>query len=231
MKHIFSILLVLVFSHLYGQFAIVNDPEGFVFVRKTPEISKNIIDTIPNGQVFFRSYEPTGNWYEVEYGNNFYGYIYKSRIKLISDFNNLSETQIKRNNAVFKSATVKVTLTKIPFDPAKNVIQYSTSDEIYGGSFLEKINGKDIWGTDGEMPKNQYNQILIEFENQKIELPKESYNDLFEPNFNQTKIYLDKVNNVLYLTAYNSDGAGGYSVVWVVEKGKYKYRQLSRMYA
>lgn len=60
-----------------------------------------------------------------------------------------------------------------------------------------------------------------------IELPKNSFDDLFEPSLYNTKINYDKKNNILYITSSNSDGAGGYEIVWVIEKGKYKERKIA----
>ena len=49
---IFITLLFLV-QNLSGQFGIINDGEGFVNVRKSPEFSNNVIDNLKDRQLIY----------------------------------------------------------------------------------------------------------------------------------------------------------------------------------
>ena len=53
MKEFFTILPCILYQTTFGQFGIINDKDGFVNVRNSPNISNNIIDTLHNGQVVF----------------------------------------------------------------------------------------------------------------------------------------------------------------------------------
>jgi hypothetical protein len=87
--------------------------------------------------------------------------------------------------------------------------------------YLEKINGKEIWGTDGNVPKKQYGQFTLILGKDKIHLP---IDNLFEPNLDSTKLNIDKNSRTIYISASNSDGAGGYEVLWIIENGTFKQR-------
>ena len=86
-------------------------------------------------------------------------------------------------------------------------------------NWLEKINGKEIWGTDGNIPKNQYGQITLTFGKEIIHLP---IDNLFEPNLDNIKVNIDSKNKTIYISTMNSDGAGGYVVLWIIENGIFK---------
>jgi len=51
---ILVIILGLCSVEIFGQFAIVNDKDGYVNVRSSPKIEKNnIIDTLHNGSIVY----------------------------------------------------------------------------------------------------------------------------------------------------------------------------------
>lgn len=58
-------------------------------------------------------------------------------------------------------------------------------------------------------------------------LPKNALEGLYEPALNNTQVNYDKQNDILYIQAMNSDGAGSYEVVWKIEKGTYKERYIA----
>ncbi len=93
-----------------------------------------------------------------------------------------------------------------------------------GTNFLQTINGKHIFGTDGEIPKRQYSSIEVVDGHQHFSFTQRQLENLFEPNFELTKCYLDKATNTIYLTASNSDGAGAYEVLWVIANGECRTR-------
>ncbi len=50
--------------------------------------------------------------------------------------------------------------------------------------------------------------------------------NLFNPNLKATSLYLNKKNNSIYIIANNGDGAGAYSVIWVIKNGKFEKRMV-----
>ena len=227
MKGLLTILICILCHTTFGQFGIITDKDGFVNVRKSPTISNNIIDTLTNGQIVF-CLEEEGEWRPTDYhlnGQKFKsGYIHKSRVKLIDDFDKILYSKLTDSVVIFKKDTIKLIATKTKFNPGKNKLQYHKGDASKNEmSWLEKINGKEIWGTDGEAPKNQYGQILLPLGKNKIYLPIET---LFEPNLDYTTVNIEENNRSIYISAMNSDGAGGYAVLWIIENGKFKQQLI-----
>lgn len=223
MKGLLTILTCILFQTAFGQFGIIADKDGFVNVRNSPNISNNIIDTLTNGQIVF-CLEEEGEWRPTDYhlnGQKFKsGYIHKSRVKLIDDFDKIFYDKLTDSVVTFKKDTIKLIVTKTKFNPKNNKLQYHKGDASKNEiSWLEKINGKEIWGTDGNVPKNQYGQITLTLGKDKIHLP---IDNLFEPNLDYTTVNIDEKNKTIYISAMNSDGAGGYAVLWIIENGTFK---------
>lgn len=233
MRQILLFIMFFALQNAFGQFGIIRNKDGFVNVRKSPEKGENIKDTLYNGQIIFYYEEPKGDWYEIDYEKDTLssdGYVHKSGFKFLTEFESLPVKQRTKDKVIFQKDSIKITLTKMPFISRNNKLEYGTGDQ---AGFLRKINGKEIWGKDGGIPTTQYEQVSIECGDKKIDLPKECLENLFEPNFEYkyTVIYFDRESNTIYINADNGDGAGGYSVLWIIENGKYKSRHLSQGYA
>ena len=224
MKRLLTIFACILFQTTFGQFGIISDKDGFVNVRNSPNISNNIIDTLTNGQIVF-CLEAEGEWRPTDYDlsrQNKSGYIHNSRVKFIEEFDKISYDKLTDSTITFKKDSIKLIITKTKFNPKNNKLQYHKGDTSKNEmSWLEKINGKEIWGTDGNVPKHQYGQITLTFGKDKINLP---VDNLFEPNLDYTTVNIDSKNRTIYITAMNSDGAGGYAVLWIIENGIFKQR-------
>lgn len=224
----FLIILICFFSQsTFGQFGIISDKDGFVNVRNSPNISNNIIDTLTNGQLVF-CLEAEGEWRPTDYdfsGHRKSGYIHNSKVKFISDFDKIPCDNLTDSSISFKQDSIKLIVTKTKFNPKKNKLQYNKRDNSKNEmSYLEKINGKEIWGTDGNIPESQYNQFTLTLGKEKINLP---VDNLYQPTINSTTVNIDKKNKIIYISASNSDGAGGYEVLWIIEKNRFKKRILT----
>jgi len=217
MRVVLIIIGLLICQISFGQFAIVSDTDGFVYVRKTGQIADNIIDTLENRQIVFCLEGDDENWRPVDYeknGKTLSGYIHNSRLFYLDKYKEIKYANLTKESVSFKYDTITLEISKKQFDPKKNKLQYEKDQNI----FLEKINGKPIWGTDGEIPKFQYKQMLLQLGKIKIELPQEN---LFEPSLENARVYLDNNTKTIYITADNSDGAGGYTVLWIIEDNKF----------
>ena len=224
MRVLLTLLTCIFFQTTFGQFGIIADEDGFVNVRNSPNISNNIIDILTNGQIVF-CMEAEGEWRPTDYNlsrQNKSGYIYNSKVKFIDDFEKIPYFKLTDSTISFKKDTLSIIITKTVFNPKNNKLQYHKADASKNVmSYLEKINGKEIWGTDGNIPRNQYAQITLTLGNDEILLP---IDNLFEPNLEFTKVNIDTKNRAIYISALNSDGAGGYAVLWIIENWKFKQR-------
>jgi hypothetical protein len=224
MKGLLTLFSCILFELSFGQFAIVADKDGFVNVRKSADITSSIIDTLWNGQIVY-CFETEGEWRPTDYDlsrENKHGYVHGSRVKFIDEFDNIGYEVLTDSTLAFKKDSIKLVITKTPFQAENHRLDYHTGNAAKNEmSWLEKINGKEIWGTDGNVPKNQYGQITLTIGKDKIFLP---FDNLFEPHLEFTKVHIDWKNKTVYISAINSDGAGGYAVLWIVEDGKFKER-------
>ncbi len=92
------------------------------------------------------------------------------------------------------------------------------------------IDGKHPWGQDGGLPQREV-RLEIELGGKKIELPKAALEGLYEPNVGSLAVLTPTTaDKHALIVMSNSDGAGGYVVVWAVKDGKYLNRVVFNPY-
>jgi hypothetical protein len=208
----------------FGQFAVIADKDGYCNVRSSAVSGNNIIDKLDNEQVVYCFEDDTG-WININYtksNKDKGGYIYKGRVKYITDYPVIPTIKEKDTEHIYEGHGYKITVATMPFDKTKNKLQYSEP----GSTVVVKINGKSFWGTDGGMPTTQYKSIVIEHGGKTVAIPKKDLDGLFDPNIRETSINYDTKNKMLYIQSMNGDGAGGYFVIWKIEDGVYKGRAV-----
>jgi hypothetical protein len=224
MKGLFTLFHCILFQIAFGQFGVIDDKDGFVKVRSSPNTSNNVIDTLKNGQIVF-CFQAEGEWSPTDYDlsrQNKSGYIHNSRLRLIDEFEKISYDNLTDSFISFKKDSIKLIITKTKFNPKNHDLEYHKGDASKNEiRWLEKINGKEIWGTDGNVPQNQYGQITLTVGKEKINLP---VDNLFEPNLDFTTVNIDSSNRTIYISSVNGDGAGGYAVLWIIENGTFDQR-------
>jgi hypothetical protein len=196
--------------------------DGFVNVRSSAEKGNNISDKLENGFIVY-CFEPEGNWINIDYkknGKDLNGYIYKDRVKYISSFENVALKSNLDGKVKMENRNIKIEITETKFEKEKHKLTFYKNNKTQ----LDKIDNLQIFGTDGNIPKREYKSIKIEIEKVKIELPINALKNLFEPNLESSTANYDKNNDILYLSSMNSDGAGGYLIIWIIEKKRYKNR-------
>ena len=206
-----------------GAFAVINDKDGYVNVRKEKSVHSKVLKKLDNNTlIFVLEYDKAyyGNWI---YADN-EGYIYNDRVKWIHNFPQIAKGIAKGNTIVFAGKEIQVVLSTEKFDKSKHSFKYHKEYR----DIIEKIDGKLFWGTDGNMPKREYKSIEVKIRGKQVPIPKSAYNDLYESSlyieFNS--VHYDKDNDILYIVANNGDGAGSYMVCWQIEKGVYKGRKV-----
>ena len=206
-----------------GAFAVINDKDGYVNVRKEKSVHSKVLKKLDNNTlIFVFEYDKAyyGNWI---YADN-EGYIYNDRVKWIHNFPQIAKGIAKGNTIVFEGKEIQVVLSTEKFDKSKHSFKYHKEYR----DVIEKIDGKPFWGTDGNMPKREYKSIEVKIGGKQVSIPQSAYNDLYESylytEFNS--VHYDKDNDILYIVANNGDGAGAYMVCWQIEKGVYKGRKV-----
>lgn len=223
MKYIVLLLFLLssyaCFSqkNFYGIY-ITKDPDGWVNIRNEGKI----IDKLANNHlvfVFDDIIDENAPWISIEYqkdDSTKYGSIHQSRLKSVTDMQNLPVISKSDDSYSYKINNLKVQIDIRSFDLKNKKLEYSSD-----GPWLEKINNKKIWGVENDLPKIQYENIEITENGKKYNLPKYAYDDLFEPSLDSTNVFYDNDTQILYIVSLNSDGAGGYLAAWKIKNGKY----------
>ena len=206
-----------------GAFAVINDKDGYVNVRKEKSVQSKVLKKLDNNTlIFVLEYDKAyyGNWI---YADN-EGYIYNDRVKWIHNFPQIDKGIAKGNTIVFEGKEIQVTLSTEKFDKSKHSFKYHKEYR----DMIEKIDGKPFWGTDGEMPREEYKSIEVKIRGKQVFIPQSAYSDLYQPNLytDLNFVYYDKDSDILYIVANNGDGAGAYMVCWQIEKGVYKGRKI-----
>ena len=206
-----------------GGFAVINDKDGYVNVRKEKSVHSKVLKKLDNNTlifVFVYDKAHDGNWIYVD--NE--GYIYNDRVKWIEELPKVAKGVEKKNAIHFSGKDISVTLTSQKFDKSKHSFKYNKE---YPDA-IEKIDGKTFFGTDGNMPKEAYKSIEVKIRGKHVSIPQSAYSDLYQPNLytDLNFVYYDKDSDILYIVANNGDGAGAYMVCWQIEKGVYKGRKV-----
>ena len=227
MKTLLSFFLLIASFSCFAQFAIISDKDGFVNVRQENSASAKISDTLRNDHLIY-CFENNGNWTNIDYTKHFKekagnGYVYKDRYKLISTYSKIPVSKQTSNTIVLLKDSLEISVTEESFDKTKHTLRFLKGQ----GSQIVFIDGKDYYGTDGELPKRQYRKIVVKVGQTIVTLPKEAIENLFEPDISSTQAYYDSKRNIIYLLSSNSDGAGSYEIIWKLENGIYKERLVA----
>ena len=105
-----------------------------------------------------------------------------------------------------------------PFDPKRHQIEMKKEGK---GSYCSKIDGRVPHGEDGGVPCVEIAGIIAWMDGKMIPIDKALYGDCFEPNlsYDHVRLRLSEDGHAALLTMSNGDGAGGYDVTWVINKG------------
>lgn len=222
------ILLLLTFQFSFSQFYIVKDEDGFVNVREENSLHSKIIAKLNNGEIvhsYEDSFENKGHWLGIDFDftkNEFKtGYVYRDRLISIDQYERIPMVK-KGNEIVLKNKNIEIRITEKKFQKRNHTFTFHQEYK----DIITKIDYQDYYGTDGYLPKTEYSAIEVTMSGKTISLPKEALKNLFEPNSFITTAHYDQENDILYIDSLNSDGAGSYEVLWIIEKGKFKKRLI-----
>lgn len=221
-KTFFFLVLILFIQPAFAQFAIVSDSDGYTNLRKEPGKSE-IITKLKTGTIVFGLPEPNNKWQMIDYSLNDLaksGYIHTDKLLYIDNFPSIPMTKDNENMVVLSDGKITITITKGKFDHKKHKLQF------YKDKFLTEIDGMTFLGTDGGIPEWEYKSVEILHNGKKILIPAEGLKALYQPNLNNTVVNYDQKNETIYIHSANSDGAGGYNVLWIIKKGTYMKRHL-----
>ena len=218
------ILTFLLFQATYAQTAFIKDSDGYCNVRQSASSESKVIDTFHNDRiVFVFSDAAEGEWFPVDYykGNknstsqSLSGYIHKSRFTFLTSLTKFKQVTLNDNTLKLQLDSFQLTMTQVNFNKKSRQLKY---DKPQGEqTFVKSIDNKFPWGTDGNIPRKEYKSVQFKTADNILNFPANTFKDLFEPNLAMTMTYLDKQTGRFYIEAVNSDGAGGYVVIWTIK--------------
>lgn len=201
-----------------AQLAILQDKDGFTNLRAEPSTKGEIATKMWKHQVFWDMTEmfddkENPDWVGIQMG-----------VKV----DTLPQEESYQEATFFMAKNRVLHLDKLPKIENKNIdnqlVILKNNDfliEIKKDNYSKKISRKNGQGVGRNEPKEEIKSISISYKGVQKKINPKYCNAFFEPNFENTNAYLDS-EDYLYLYMNNSDGAGGYSVVWIFQKADLK---------
>lgn len=230
--------LVIFFTGFYRianaqTYAVINDKDGFVNIRKDKSARSALVGKIHDDDIFLCGDEDDNDksdWikiYRQDFDRNgIDGFIHKSRIFPLSKFKSIKNVKSYKDSCVAVNDSLTIIVKSRLFNPKIHKLSYSKPGQNGNGQKeLMKIDGNHIWGTDGDLPHTKISSVKILKKGISIIIPKESFDDLYEPSFRTLHVYFGK-NDTIYIEMDNGDGAGAYSIFWIIKNGQYSKRYI-----
>ncbi len=224
MKIVLTIILtVLTIQISFGQVATIQDTDGWTNVRKSPDGKSEIIQRVYENEVFWYDYEEADQeqeWISIYLPKNDYS-LEKSEPSYIVGFIHKSRLLPLEILQVYTGNDFTFEYELSDFDSTNRIIDKQD------GKWITAIDGRPVWGTDGNFPKTQVDDIKVLIVGKEIEIHEVFYSDIYECE-NVLSIYQNGDSFIVYQA--NSDGAGYYQLVWVFDKNGLKQRMIGTIY-
>jgi hypothetical protein len=230
-KLILILVLYLPYAASAQKFAVINDKDGYVNVRKSGDGKSPLVGRLTATSIFGldESNVSKSDWIKIyeqkDRRHGLEGYIYHDRFRFITSFKSIGTIKQGKNWCSAKNDSISVELRSSRFAVKQHRLTYNKPDKSNTYRFIEKVDGRDFWGTDGEMPTQAISQLHISYKGKEVSIPVSAYNDLYEPRFSTLKVFIAP-NKTIYIELDNSDGAGAYTVIWVIKDGTYQSRYI-----
>lgn len=240
------ILVLLSLSNLFAQdnnffwnaASIINDKDGFTYLRDKPDVKSTTNGMARNGDVFWASVDsepinsmaevwynielrpaPEGYWRSLDTAKIGVKYMYTSRIMPFSKLNRLTSwTALNDGGLELNNDSITVTILVKPFDRSNHKIEY------YEDGWLNTIDGVRPWGVEGKLPKYELKSISIQKHDgrgvfKQYNFPLSALSNVYEPNLadGYTGVFFG-LHGEMFIIMNNGDGAGGYTVCWTIKK-------------
>lgn len=212
--NIFALTLLPMLAH--AEFAIINDPDGYVNLR---DEGSKVVGRLEKNDVFWvwygeewQAWNTSDKWIAAQTPTDIYGSIAKGHFKLLSELPALPCKAIAQSyQCLNKNIGVKLTLQK--FQAKQHTYTYYIDpDTKTKTTEIKSIDGKNPYGIDGWLPRTEIAKLEVFRHGQWRTLNIDSIKNYYEL-WNQFSTYYDEKNDLLYIIGDASDGAGGYSYV------------------
>lgn len=151
---------------------------------------------------------------------NFLSIDFKSSTEVQFNYPKLENKILNKHEIILKNDSITIKLLEKPFDLSKHRLTYDDTLKIPKKYALRLIDDKSFYGTDGELPKSEFDKIVI-YKNEKSSIIESNdIKDLYNLNFQlqKTNVYIVNDGRII-ITFWASDGAGGYFTVLILRDG------------
>ncbi len=189
-------------------------------LKKIDRIHNNLKDTT---ELFFVKLLKSKKDTVVDYNYLSNDFVISTEIEF--NYPKLENKTFNDNYLVLSNDTLEVKLKEIKFKQSKHVLTFQDTLKIPKKWGLIKIDGAEYYGSDGEMPKTEIDEIQIKQGSNQIELPPDDFKNLCNTRFNprMTNVYIANKGRLI-LTFWGSDGAGAYFATLIIRNGKTENR-------
>jgi hypothetical protein len=115
---------------------------------------------------------------------------------------------------------IKVILEEEAFDSSVYKLTFQDTTAFGRKHGLQFVDGKQYFGTDGEIPKTQIKEISIVDSGIKTRIAPSAYENVFNSNFRPRSVNVYVIDRKrIILSFWGSDGAGGYFATLIINDG------------
>jgi hypothetical protein len=156
-----------------------------------------------------------------------HGFIHRTSFIPISDlpqiktknlFSTSSRYDVMQDSICLSNDSLSLVLVTRPFNVMIHSIDKSSTQ------YVQKIDGMRPVGTFGFIPRVEILQMKLTINGQIVDIPNTEYKDLYEPRLVNLSLHINSRGVIYIYMPGNSDGAGGYYVVWIIKGNKYLKR-------
>ncbi|MCB1085520.1 MAG: hypothetical protein KDM63_00620 [Verrucomicrobiae bacterium] len=198
---------------------IVEDADGFTNLRAGASLDAKIVGKVLSGGPVFADPQTKNGFHIVNLDREdgvSERHIHGSRLRPVSSWKAFGP---EASSGRLRHLGFEAVVTEPPFVASEHKVKRNAEGVVL-------VDGKIPWGQDGGQP-NRMLKLEVAIDGKKIDLPAAATDNLYEPNFDTLVLLTpgDPARHSILMMA-NSDGAGGYIVVWAFEKGSYRGRAV-----
>lgn len=127
------------------------------------------------------------------------------------------EANILRHSKIINGQLIEIQIEKKKFDKKAHKIE--------GKEYSLLIDGKEPIGTP-VIPTWEISNFIIKWNEKSIEVPKELYQDCYEPNIRGVTLLPSQDGKSILLHMNGSDGSYTYDAYWVIESSRIYSRYI-----
>lgn len=198
---------------------VVEDADGHSNLRGGAGLEAKVVGKVLSGGPVFAEPEAKSGFHLVyldrEDGKT-ERFLHGSRLKPVDEWKAIGP---KGATGRLSHKTFAVEVSATAFDASAHRISRNADG-------MTLVDGKVPWGQDGGEPRHGL-KLSVSIGGKKVEIPAAATENLYEPNL-ETLVLLTPGDPAerAFLMMQNSDGAGGYVVVWAFERGVYRGRAV-----